>query len=99
MQDTYSQSDDPCSELYHGHVAGSELEVQVLTAYIKSLGRVVGAIDFHSYHQKILYPPGESCIYKYICVCMCGSWCTSLECMHVLNCVTATGDSINTLKS
>lgn len=58
-KDTYSKSDDPCSELYHGSGAESELEVQTITSYIKSLGRVIGAIDFHSYHQKVLYPPGR----------------------------------------
>jgi len=52
-------SDDPCSELYHGEHASSEPEVQAITQYINSNAPVVGAIDFHSYFQEILYPPGQ----------------------------------------
>lgn len=60
MQDASRQSDDPCDELYQGPNANSELEVKAITNYLKSLGpTLVGAIDFHSYSQEILYPPGE----------------------------------------
>jgi hypothetical protein len=50
-------SDDPCSHLYHGPGAGSELEVQAITSYIQSNAPIMAAIDFHSYSQEILYPP------------------------------------------
>lgn len=53
-------SEDPCSELYHGPFAASEPEVQAITNYIQSNSPVVGAIDFHSYYQEILYPPGTA---------------------------------------
>ena len=51
-------SADPCSELYHGPSASSELEVQAITDYFWNNKPVIGAIDFHSYYQEILYPPG-----------------------------------------
>ena len=60
MQDASRQSDDPCDELYRGPKANSELEVKAITEYLKSLGpSLIGAIDFHSFSQEILYPPGE----------------------------------------
>ena len=52
-------SDDPCSEVYHGESAGSELEVQAITKYIESHAPIVASIDFHSYYQQILFPPGK----------------------------------------
>ena len=76
-QDAFSKSDDPCSELYRGPSPGSELEVQALTSFIKSLGRVIGAVDFHSYHQKILYPPGT-----YTCTVLCHQE----YCSHMVYC-------------
>ena len=54
-------SDDPCSGVYHGESAGSELEVQAITQYILSNAPVMASIDFHSYYQEILYPPGKHC--------------------------------------
>lgn len=54
-------SDDPCSGVYHGESAGSELEVQAITQYILSNAPVLASIDFHSYYQEILFPPGKHC--------------------------------------
>lgn len=51
-------SDDPCSILYHGPEANSELEVQAITRYIQSNAPIMASIDFHSYSQAILFPPG-----------------------------------------
>ena len=51
-------SEDPCSILYHGSMPGSELEVQAITSYIQSNAPIYAAIDFHSYSQVILFPPG-----------------------------------------
>ena len=51
-------SEDPCSGLYSGESANSELEVKAITEYIHSNAPVLAAIDFHSYQQEILYPPG-----------------------------------------
>ena len=53
-------SQDPCSELYHGPHAASEPEVQAIANYIQENKPVLGAIDFHSYYQEILYPPGAA---------------------------------------
>ena len=53
-------SDDPCSEIYHGERAGSEVEVQAITHYIHANAPIVAAIDFHSYYQEMLFPPGKS---------------------------------------
>ena len=51
---------DPCGELYQGPHVASELEVQAITAYIQSIGPIYGAIDFHSYYQEVMYPPGRA---------------------------------------
>ena len=59
VQDVESRSSDHCSELYGGPHGGSELEVKAISNYFTSLGPVIGAIDFHSYHQEVLYPPGQ----------------------------------------
>ena len=58
-------SDDPCSEVYHGESAGSELEVQAITEYIQSHAPIVASIDFHSYYQQILFPPGKEDLVSY----------------------------------
>ena len=55
-------SDDPCSDLYHGERAGSEFEVQAITQYIENNAPVVASIDFHSYYQQILFPPGRKAL-------------------------------------
>lgn len=49
-------SGDPCSEVYSGPHAVSELETKAITSYLLSHAPVVGAIDFHSYYQEVLYP-------------------------------------------
>ena len=51
-------SSEPCSEIYGGPSAQSELEVQAITAYILTNKPVYGAIDFHSYGQFVLFPHG-----------------------------------------
>ena len=58
LQEAESGSSDHCSELYHGPSAGSEMEVKAIASFFESLGPVIGAVDFHSYHQEVLYPPG-----------------------------------------
>ena len=64
MQEAESGSDDLCSELYRGPSPGSELEVKAISGFLESLGPVIGVIDFHSYHQEVLYPPGR-CTLEY----------------------------------
>ena len=64
-------SDDPCSGVYHGESAGSELEVQAITKYIESHAPIVASIDFHSYYQQILFPPGKEDLYT----CSILQWC------------------------
>jgi hypothetical protein len=59
MQEAESGSSDLCSELYRGPSPGSELEVKAISGFHESLGRVIGVVDFHSYHQEVLYPPGR----------------------------------------
>eukprot|EP00158_Paraphelidium_tribonemae_P004291 Partr_v1_DN26677_c5_g1_i3_m69237 putative Carboxypeptidase len=53
-------SRSPWSETYKGPSVASEPEVQALSAYFLKHDRIVGAIDFHSYSQLILRPPGAS---------------------------------------
>ena len=52
-------SSEPCNATYGGPSAQSELEVQIITAYIHNNKPVYGAIDFHSYGQFVLYPHGS----------------------------------------
>jgi len=50
-------SSNPSSEIYRGPAAWSEPENQAVRDFMMGLkGQIVGAIDFHSYAQKILYP-------------------------------------------
>ncbi|XP_065833342.1 carboxypeptidase B-like isoform X1 [Oscarella lobularis] len=51
-------SNNPCSETFHGAFAASEPETQVTSNYFMNTGRIVGAIDWHSYSQLILRPYG-----------------------------------------
>ena len=60
QQEMESGSSEHCSDLYRGPSAGSEMEVRAISSYFESLSPVIGAIDFHSYHQEVLYPPGMS---------------------------------------
>ena len=56
-----SQSDHPCDECYRGSAPATELEVKAITDYIESFGHsLLGVIDFHSYYQEVVYPPGKS---------------------------------------
>ena len=69
-------SADPCSELYHGPSASSELEVQAITDYFWNNKPVIGAIDFHSYYQEILYPPGIQLVkLSFRAVTIPSRWC------------------------
>lgn len=52
-------SSEPCDVTYGGPSAQSEVEVQIITAYILNNKPVYGAIDFHSYGQFVLYPHGS----------------------------------------
>ena len=93
-QEAESGSDDLCSELYHGPSPGSELEVKAISGFLESLGPIIGVIDFHSYHQEILYPPG---IYVYagilhdLCLFLCAFFdgmhyhCEAIHCSPQLN--------------
>ncbi|KXN65049.1 peptidase M14, carboxypeptidase A, partial [Conidiobolus coronatus NRRL 28638] len=51
-------TDDTDDETYHGSGPGSEPEVAAIMKYIDSLENPYGAIDWHSYGQKILKNPG-----------------------------------------
>lgn len=49
-------SGNTCREDYRGPYPQSEPEVQAIVKYIKKISPVVGAVDFHSYSQLVLYP-------------------------------------------
>ena len=51
-------SSDPCSATYHGPSAESESEVKAIVDYLKQNRPFVGAIDFHSFSQAVVYPYG-----------------------------------------
>jgi hypothetical protein len=51
-------STNPCTETYHGTAAGSEVEVQNIVNFFRSLKNVVVATDWHSYSQLYLIPYG-----------------------------------------
>lgn len=48
----------PISDTYRGTSAASEPETRAIQNYFLKMGRVVGAIDWHSYSQLILFPYG-----------------------------------------
>lgn len=48
----------PISDTYRGASAASEPETRAIQNYFLKMGRVVGAIDWHSYSQLILFPYG-----------------------------------------
>ncbi|ORX92447.1 hypothetical protein K493DRAFT_376863 [Basidiobolus meristosporus CBS 931.73] len=49
-------STNPRDETYMGPSAGSEPEVRALMNYFLQLGNIVGAIDYHSYGELIMWP-------------------------------------------
>ncbi|RKP06996.1 hypothetical protein THASP1DRAFT_17716 [Thamnocephalis sphaerospora] len=51
-------SPDPRSDVYMGPFAASEPEVQALMNEFRATPNIVGAIDYHSYSQLLLYPVG-----------------------------------------
>ena len=52
-------SNDPCSQIYHGASTASESEVKAIVDYLKQRRPFVGAIDFHSFSQTVIYPYGQ----------------------------------------
>ncbi|XP_062956639.1 carboxypeptidase A4 isoform X2 [Cynocephalus volans] len=51
-------SDNPCSEVYHGPHANSEVEVKSVVDFIQNHGNFKCFIDLHSYSQLLMYPYG-----------------------------------------
>lgn len=51
-------SDNPCSEIYHGPHAHSEVEVKSVVDLIQKHGNFKSFIDLHSYSQLLMYPYG-----------------------------------------
>lgn len=51
-------SDNPCSEVYHGAHASSEVEVKLVVDFIQERGNFTCFIDLHSYAQLLTYPCG-----------------------------------------
>ncbi|XP_007953583.1 carboxypeptidase A4 [Orycteropus afer afer] len=51
-------SDNPCSEVYHGPHANSEVEVKSVVDFIREHGNFKCFIDLHSYSQLLMYPYG-----------------------------------------
>ncbi|XP_060052544.1 carboxypeptidase A4 isoform X2 [Erinaceus europaeus] len=51
-------SDNPCSEVYHGPYANSEVEVKSVVDFILKHGNFKGFVDLHSYSQLLMYPYG-----------------------------------------
>ncbi|ELW48044.1 Carboxypeptidase A4 [Tupaia chinensis] len=49
-------SNNPCSEIYHGPHANSEVEVKSVVDFIQEHGHFKGFIDLHSYSQLLMYP-------------------------------------------
>ncbi|KAM9216320.1 LOW QUALITY PROTEIN: carboxypeptidase A4-like [Dugong dugon] len=49
-------SDNPCSEVYHGPHANSEVEVKSVVDFIQERGNFKCFIDLHSYSQLLMYP-------------------------------------------
>ncbi|XP_037692085.1 carboxypeptidase A4 isoform X1 [Choloepus didactylus] len=51
-------SNNPCSEVYHGPHANSEVEVKSVVDFIQKHGNFKCFIDLHSYSQLLMYPYG-----------------------------------------
>jgi hypothetical protein len=54
-------SRNPCSDLYHGPSANSEVEVSNVVNLIKAHGNFKSFISVHAYSQLLMYPHGYSC--------------------------------------
>nr|XP_055048230.1 carboxypeptidase A2-like [Misgurnus anguillicaudatus] len=54
-------SNDPCTEIYHGPYANSEIEVKNIVDLIKSHGNFKSFISIHAYSQLLMYPYGYTC--------------------------------------
>ncbi|XP_029471931.1 mast cell carboxypeptidase A-like [Rhinatrema bivittatum] len=54
---TIDNDNDPCSEIYPGPAAESEVETKAVTAFIRdNLHSIKAYLSFHSYSQLLLYP-------------------------------------------
>ncbi|XP_059964032.1 carboxypeptidase A4 isoform X2 [Mesoplodon densirostris] len=51
-------SDNPCSEVYHGAHASSEVEVKLVVDFIQERGNFKCFIDLHNYARLLTYPCG-----------------------------------------
>ena len=51
-------SNDPCSDIYHGLHAHSEVEVKSVADFITNHGDFKCLINLHSYSQLVMYPYG-----------------------------------------
>lgn len=51
-------SGNPCSEIYHGPHANSEVEVKSVVDFIQNHGDFKCFVDLHSYSQLLMYPYG-----------------------------------------
>lgn len=54
-------SKNPCSDLYHGRSAHSEVEVKNVVNLIESHGNFKSFISVHAYSQLLMYPYGYNC--------------------------------------
>ncbi|CAL8290273.1 unnamed protein product [Lota lota] len=54
-------SRNPCSDLYHGPSAHSEVEVRNVVNLIKAHGNFKSFISVHAYSQLLMYPHGYTC--------------------------------------
>ncbi|XP_069486219.1 carboxypeptidase A2 [Ambystoma mexicanum] len=54
-------SKDPCSDLYHGQRAESEVEVKSVANFIRQHGNIKAFLTIHSYSQYLMYPFGYKC--------------------------------------
>jgi hypothetical protein len=53
-------STDPTQDDYRGTGPASELETQAITQYFTKQGYIAGAIDFHTFSELVLRPPGDT---------------------------------------
>jgi len=56
-------SSDPCSDIFHGPRAGSEVEPLAVANFLKATPRVAGYMDIHSYSQLFMSPWGYTAAY------------------------------------
>ncbi|KXN66907.1 Zn-dependent exopeptidase, partial [Conidiobolus coronatus NRRL 28638] len=53
-------STNPIQDDYRGPGPASELETQAIISYFKKQGKILGAIDFHTFSQLVLRPQGDT---------------------------------------